>query len=81
MKKDKKPFNNKHQRHGLWEYYYSNGQLHYKGNYTNGKIDGLWEGYYPNGQLHYKNNYINGERYGLWFDNYRKDKHALYIRI
>jgi len=30
-------------RHGLWEWYYDNGQLWYKGYYINGQEDGLWE--------------------------------------
>ena len=46
MKKDKTPRNNKNQRHGLWETYYDNGQLRYKGNYINGKHDGMLFNHY-----------------------------------
>ena len=51
-------------RDGQWESYFSNGQLHYKGNYINGNEDGQWECYVSNGQLSSKGNYIkdNGER-------------------
>ena len=56
--KDLKPKNSKGQAHGLWEWYYSNGQLCYKGNYINGKEDGLWEGYHSNGQLSYKEYHV-----------------------
>ena len=52
------PRNEKGQKHGHWEYYYSNGQLCYKGNYVNGKEHGYWEHYYGNGQLSYKLYYI-----------------------
>ena len=47
-------------KHGLWESYFSNGQLSYKGNYVNGEQHGLWESYYDNGQLHYRREYDNG---------------------
>ena len=42
---DKTPINEKGQRHGYWETYYSNGKPHYKGNFINGKLHryGLWE--------------------------------------
>ena len=54
---DKTPINEKGQRHGYWETYYSNGKPHYKGNFINGKLHGLWERYYLNGQLIYKEYY------------------------
>ena len=51
-------YNDKGKRHGYWEYYYSDGQLAYKGNYVNGKNHGYWESYYSNGKLMYKIYYI-----------------------
>jgi len=51
---------------GLWEKYYSNGQLNSKVKYIKGKKNGLWEEYYYNGQLESKVNYINGKKDGLW---------------
>jgi antitoxin component YwqK of YwqJK toxin-antitoxin module len=65
-------YDEKGKRHGLWEEYYSNGQLSYKGNYVNGEEHGLWERYYFNGQLWYKGNYVNRKEHGYWewyFDN------------
>jgi antitoxin component YwqK of YwqJK toxin-antitoxin module len=59
-------YNENGQPHGLWEYYYSNGKLCYKGTYVNGQHHGLWEHYYSNGQLCYKGTCVNGKRYGLW---------------
>ena len=59
--------NDKGERHGYWEEYWSNGNLDFKGNYTlNGKKDGYWESCYVNGNLFSRGNYINDERDGLW---------------
>ena len=53
-------YNEKGEKHGYWEYYFDNGQLHYKGSYSNGKQHGYWETYFGNGQLHYKKTFDNG---------------------
>ena len=59
-------YNDKRQRHGPWEDYFSNGKLGYKTNYVNGKEHGLSEDYYcSNGNLSYKANYVNGKEHGL----------------
>jgi antitoxin component YwqK of YwqJK toxin-antitoxin module len=63
---DKQPHNNTGQAHGLWETYYDNGQLCFKGTYINGIEHGPWITYYENGQLRYKITYILGERDGLF---------------
>ena len=52
-------------RHGLYESFYENGQLDYRGNYKNGKKEGLWESYYTNGQFRRKENYKDGKQHGL----------------
>ena len=57
------------QRHGLWESYYPNGQLRYKGNYQNGKLYGLCEIYYDNGKLWSKGYFKNYKEIGLWKEN------------
>ena len=44
---------------------YKNGQLRYKQNYEDGKIDGLSESYYENGQLEDKANWKDGKEDGL----------------
>jgi antitoxin component YwqK of YwqJK toxin-antitoxin module len=59
-------YNEKGQKHGYWEDYYSNGQLESKGNYVNGKRDGYWEEYYSCGKLWMKGNYVNGKQDGYW---------------
>ena len=58
-------YNEKGEKHGYWEYYYSNGQLYYKGNYLNDKRHGYWEYYWSDGQLSRKGDYVDGERHGL----------------
>ena len=49
--KDITPYNEKGERHGYWEYYHSNGQLSYKGNYVDGNPHGYWEYYWISGEL------------------------------
>jgi antitoxin component YwqK of YwqJK toxin-antitoxin module len=44
----------KGRRQGLWEEYYTNGRLHYKGLYKNGFLVGVLEIYTPDGSLWYK---------------------------
>ena len=58
ISKDITPRNEKGELHGCWESYYSNGQLHFKGNYINGKLHGYSESYYSNGKLKSKIYYI-----------------------
>ena len=43
---------------GYWEWYYNNGNLSTKGNYTDGKRTGYWEMYYLNGEIMLKEYYI-----------------------
>ena len=65
-------YDEKGNRHGLWESYHYNGQLHFKGNYVHGKAHGYWESYWDNGQLNLKGNYVNGTAHGYWewyYDN------------
>jgi len=52
MIKNKKPRNDKGQPHGLWEWYWTNGDLADKCFYLNGKEVGYEEWYdYYNGKL------------------------------
>ena len=60
------PINEKGNSHGLWEVYWSNGQLMYKGNYVDGNRHGYWEVYWDNGQLCYKANFVDGKQNGYW---------------
>ena len=47
---DKKPYR-RSQRHGLWEWYWTNGNLCNIGNYINGEQFGLWIRYYYESNL------------------------------
>jgi hypothetical protein len=47
-------------KQGLWEDYYENGRIRYKGNYVNGIWEGNWEWYYDNGKISSKASYVNG---------------------
>jgi antitoxin component YwqK of YwqJK toxin-antitoxin module len=51
MSKDIRPFNDKDQRHGYWEWYYYDGKLMFKGFFYNGKRVGYEEIYYHDGKL------------------------------
>ena len=59
-------------KEGIWEEYFDNGKLYYKGSFNNGKKDGYWEYYRDNGQLWSKGSYNNDERDGIW-EKYRKN--------
>jgi antitoxin component YwqK of YwqJK toxin-antitoxin module len=59
-------YNEKGQKHGYWELYWSNGNPCFKGNYDNGQPDGYWEVYHQNGNLNYKGNYNNNNPIGYW---------------
>tara|TARA_Y100000310_G_scaffold326795_1_gene392182 strand:+ start:17 stop:253 length:237 start_codon:yes stop_codon:yes gene_type:complete len=47
-------------RHGLVQYWYSNGQLTYEKNYVDGKRHGLAQRWHENGQLFSEVNYVDG---------------------
>ena len=53
-------FNEKGEKHGVWEGYFSDGQLSYRGSYVNGKSHGVWESYYDTGRLSYRKEYNMG---------------------
>ena len=36
---------------GIWKYYYSNGKLHYTGNYNQNLKDGEWKYFSDKGEL------------------------------
>ena len=38
------------QKHGLWTYWYENGQKSQEGNYVDDKQEGLWTYWHENGQ-------------------------------
>ena len=55
--------------HGPWEYYWSNDQLYYRGEYRNGKSHGLWEHYWSNGHTVFLGEFKEGNEIGLWYED------------
>lgn len=51
-------------RHGIWEYYYPDGQLQERDVYVHGEPDGDYIVYHPNGQIAEKGSYDMGKRTG-----------------
>lgn len=69
---DKKPRNEQGKAHGLWETYWTNGNLNYKGNYTNGLQNGYCEQYYYDYEtICYQGNFINGFQYGYYISYWK----------
>ncbi len=53
---------------GLWELYFHDGVLSWRGEYKNGKKQGLWELYFPDGVLSWRGEYKNGNKAGLRYE-------------
>jgi antitoxin component YwqK of YwqJK toxin-antitoxin module len=51
---------------GEWTYYFEDGQVNRKTNYSNGKLDGSWEVFRADGTLAAKRSFKDGERDGEW---------------
>jgi antitoxin component YwqK of YwqJK toxin-antitoxin module len=48
---NKNQYNASGEKHGYWEFYYSDGKLWISGYYNNGEPDGYWEFRYNSGDL------------------------------
>jgi antitoxin component YwqK of YwqJK toxin-antitoxin module len=59
------------EQHGLWESYWGNGTLRWKGYYHHGELHGVWVAYYENGTPVRRETYLHGNPHGLW--EYRPD--------
>ena len=57
-------------RHGLWKFWYENGQQQDQLMYLKGQKNGQSINWYENGQTRQKGNWKNGQPYGLWVDYY-----------
>lgn len=53
-------------RNGRFEFYYLDGQLHYKVRYKNGKPEGEYIAYHKNAKEKAKGNYFGGQESGDW---------------
>jgi antitoxin component YwqK of YwqJK toxin-antitoxin module len=62
--------NSSGQEEGLWEWFYENGNIKWRGTYKEGKMDGIAEGFYENGNIEIRASYKEDKRDGImeWFD-------------
>jgi len=62
--------NSKGQREGIEEWFYPNGNIHWRTPYKNGKEDGIVEVFYENGNIHRRTPFKEGKEDGIeeWFD-------------
>ena len=51
-------------REGLWQHFYSSGELFLQGKYIDGKREGFWEGFYEDGRVW--NNGTGCYKQGSW---------------
>jgi len=54
------------ERHGMWETYFDNGKIDFRGQYMNGFRYGFWESFDRNGELIWSGSYVNSTRVGIW---------------
>ena len=50
----KNKYNTEGKKEGYWEEYWDNGNIWYKGNFTNDNYHGYWEWHFKNGDIWYK---------------------------
>lgn len=70
------------QKDGLFECWFSDGQLYYRVNHKDSQKEGLYEVWYENGQLWRRENYKSGELDGLseeWFRNGKLKRRTNYV--
>jgi antitoxin component YwqK of YwqJK toxin-antitoxin module len=56
----------KDELHGLWTWWFPNGQKQTEGKYLFGKTDGPWVWWHPNGQKWIEGAYVLGQKSGPW---------------
>jgi antitoxin component YwqK of YwqJK toxin-antitoxin module len=78
---DKQPYNDNEQRHGIWEEYYTNGKLRYKGLWNNNQRFGLHEYLFSDGIVLYKGNFIKTKTLGYWEDNFSSKTNKKYFAL
>ena len=64
--------NSKVQEEGLWEFFYENGNIEWRGTYKEGKMDGIAGWFYPNGNISWRTPFKEGKRDGIeekFFEN------------
>ena len=64
-------------KHGVWQSYYDNDKLSFKGEYINGLAINKHKFYYPNGKLHWVGEFSAGFKDGEWKE-YNKERVLIY---
>ena len=57
--------NSKGQEEGIWEFFYSNGKIHWRTPYKEGKADGIQEVFYESGNIHFRTPFKDGNMDGI----------------
>jgi hypothetical protein len=57
--------NSKGQEEGIWEFFYSNGEIHWRTTYVGGKMDGIQEVFYGSGNIVQRIPYKEGNKDGI----------------
>jgi antitoxin component YwqK of YwqJK toxin-antitoxin module len=57
--------NPKGQEEGIWEFFYSNGKIHWRTPYVGGKMDGIQEVFYGSGNIVQRIPYKEGKKDGI----------------
>ena len=62
--------NSKGQEEGIWEFFYSNGKIHWRTPYKEGRVDGIQEVFYESGNIGQRIPFKEGKWDGIqeWFD-------------
>jgi len=62
--------NSKGEREGIWEWFYTNGNILWRTSYKNGMENGIEDSFYPNGNIEIRTPYKKGNADGVqeWFD-------------
>jgi antitoxin component YwqK of YwqJK toxin-antitoxin module len=57
--------NSKGQREGIWEIFWMNGNIEWRGTFKRGKIDGIEERFYENENIRWRTSYKEGKVDGI----------------
>ena len=57
--------NSKGQREGIWEIFWMNGNIEWRGTFKDGNMDGIVELFYKDGNIHCRTPFKEGEEDGI----------------
>ena len=69
--------------HGVWEGYYSNGTVQWRGHYHHGRVHGVWEWYRSDGTLEWRDHWHHGVKRGLetWWNSQGRCTRKAYLLV